>query len=923
MSLKPYVYCLVFVLFPLNLSGQQPYLKTAYDSIIQLDIPQYEKDDLLAYFFKKNENINDQQELALCYHEYAIKIYKTNLKKAIEYETKAITIREQYQNDHESLKKSLYSMGFFYEMAGDYFKAVATYQKLAEMKVKDNLTSKAYTRLGLAYSDMGDFQKALSNYNKAETYLEEKKDTINLFKNHINHFYLYNFMGILEFQHEVRYHIKKADSLKNLLINAGIPVNDQDNLVLSQAKGNLFDDLENYHEALKHHKNSLEISLKMEDFYEISRSYNNLGMTASSLNNNKEARIYYNNALAYAEDDPITQAIVFDNLGDYHLDKKEFVKALQFYQKAINYVSGQEGISYFEGSSSIENLALSPYKLDLLTYLTDKADAWIDYYEDKKNKEHLNNALHTLQLADSLVDIIRFESTEFQSKLFWRQKGADIYMNAVNVCYQLSLPQKAFYFMEKNKALLLLEDLTHENAKKNARLPDVLAAREFMLKQKIYMEEQELIDAVAAPKAAKDSLRDLIFNDKRSYEKFIDSLETQYPDYYNYKRKSAVIKYDDVLAAQQENDAMLHYILNEEEGYGLLVSRDNPRFFKIDTVDALHKNIELLRKKLTHPLNTKEALKNYQNLAFQLYKTLFPGIGKDFLTDKKICVIPDHDLQQLPFDVLMTSPDDKNTYLLNQCQISYAYSASFLKLNQAVQRDPPNYFIGFAPVYFNLDEGTLNTLNESSEEISQISGMFPGDLFLQQSASKQNFIDNASDYKVIHLATHADVGKNTRPWIAFSDDKLSLEELYATKNQAYLVVLSACNTSQGELRTGEGLMSLARGFFSSGTQSVVATLWNVNDQSTKKIMVEFYRQLKKGRTRGEALQYAKQQYLKNHSGSSASPYYWSSLILIGDAGQLSLPPARNTNYILAVGTGIVILLMGLWARWYFRKQDTA
>ncbi|MCB0376445.1 MAG: CHAT domain-containing protein, partial [Sinomicrobium sp.] len=176
------------------------------------------------------------------------------------------------------------------------------------------------------------------------------------------------------------------------------------------------------------------------------------------------------------------------------------------------------------------------------------------------------------------------------------------------------------------------------------------------------------------------------------------------------------------------------------------------------------------------------------------------------------------------------------------------------------------------------------------------------------------------DYKIIHLATHADVGEDTRPWIAFRDDKLSLEELYATKNQAELVVLSACNTSQGELRTGEGLMSLARGFFSSGTQSVVATLWNANDRSTEAIMVDFYKQLKKGRTRDEALQYAKQQYLRSRSGSARSPYYWSSIILIGDAGQLDAPVTGIPNYYIIIGTGLVLLFAGFWViRRYLRS----
>lgn len=920
MALKTYLYCVIFIFLSLPVCGQHSALKSEYDSIIKLDILPYEKDGLIGYFFRKHEKKpGNEQELALCYHKYAIEIHDTDLERAIAYTKKAVAIREQYrETDPDALEKSLYNLGVFYDFLDDHINAISAYQQLVDVGQQDARTAKAHSRLGLSYAETGDFQKSIANFEKADEHFRANEDRLNLFRNHINKCYLYTLMEDVESLQKIRHHIRKADSLLTILNDAGSVVFPQSLLALSQAKGNLADDLGRYEEAFDHHKKSLEISLQIGDFYEISRSYNNLGLMSFELNKLKDAYIYYNNALAYAKDDPGNQAMVFDNLGDYYLDKEKFVKALEHYQKAINYASGQEGISYRD-IPSLETLGLSPYKLDVLTYLTDKANAWMSYYEHSNDKGHLYKALNTLELADGLVDIIRFESTEGQSKLFWRERGADIYMNAVSACHTLNLPEKAFYFMEKNKALLLLEDLTHENAKKNARLPDALAAREFTLKQNIHWKEQDLIDAVAASITEKESLRNLIFDDKRVYEKFIDSLEIQYPDYYRYKRKLAVMTYDDVLETQQENAVMMHYIISEEKGYGLMLSGNKRRFFEIDSVSRLHENIHKLRSKLVAPFNTREELKDYQDLAYELYNSLFPGIDQEFLMGKTLCIIPDHDLQQFPFEVLITSPETPDAYLLNTAKINYAYSASFLNLNRLVKRNPSNYFIGFAPVEFTT---VLDSLPMSDEEITQIAGMFPGDLFLQHRASKQNFIDNASDYKVIHLATHADVGEDTRPWIAFRNERLSLEELYATKNQAELVVLSACNTSQGELRAGEGLMSLARGFFSSGTQSVVATLWSADDQSTKTIMVDFYGQLKKGHTRSEALRYAKQQYLKGRSGSAASPYYWSSLILIGDAGSLEIPETANRNYYSVIlGIGILLLLIIFWwtGRRYFRR----
>ena len=137
-------------------------------------------------------------------------------------------------------------------------------------------------------------------------------------------------------------------------------------------------------------------------------------------------------------------------------------------------------------------------------------------------------------------------------------------------------------------------------------------------------------------------------------------------------------------------------------------------------------------------------------------------------------------------------------------------------------------------------------------------------------------------------------------------------KLYTYRNNADLVTLSACNTSLGEVAKGEGVLSLARGFFYSGSKSVVASLWEVNDKSTSEIMTSFYTNLKDGQTKSEAMNNAKRTYLSNHSLSEQSPYYWSSFILIGDAGAIDL----SSNLYLYLTTAIAILLVML----FFRKR---
>jgi len=81
-------------------------------------------------------------------------------------------------------------------------------------------------------------------------------------------------------------------------------------------------------------------------------------------------------------------------------------------------------------------------------------------------------------------------------------------------------------------------------------------------------------------------------------------------------------------------------------------------------------------------------------------------------------------------------------------------------------------------------------------------------------------------------------------------------------------------------------MSLARGFFHSGAESVVSSLWDVQDLSTSFIMNEFYKNLRDKQTKSEALRNAKLTYLDTHMLTEASPSFWASFVLLGNTDPL-------------------------------------
>ena len=72
-----------------------------------------------------------------------------------------------------------------------------------------------------------------------------------------------------------------------------------------------------------------------------------------------------------------------------------------------------------------------------------------------------------------------------------------------------------------------------------------------------------------------------------------------------------------------------------------------------------------------------------------------------------------------------------------------------------------------------------------------------------------------------------------------------------------MVVLSACNSGGGTLYSGEGLMSLARGFTLAGASSVIKTAWEINDETSSAIITRFYSHLAKGEDKDEAMRHRK------------------------------------------------------------------
>ncbi|MGB5691931.1 MAG: CHAT domain-containing protein, partial [Flavobacteriaceae bacterium] len=453
------------------------------------------------------------------------------------------------------------------------------------------------------------------------------------------------------------------------------------------------------------------------------------------------------------------------------------------------------------------------------------------------------------------------------------------------------------YFMERNKALLLLEDLGHEDAKRIAGLPMEAAQNEFKLRRQIFLAENNLSEDDTYQDT--EDLRNSVRQAKTQYESYIDSLNTAYPDYARSKRKTDILTFDELKGKYLLPDQyVLHYILNEEDGYGLLNTKDSSQLFRLENIQQFNKDINTYISLLSNGISDLDTL---YVLSHKLYQQLIPEEIRDKLRGKRLWIVPDYNLQRIPFETLVTDISGLH-YLIEDAEISYAYSLSLLERQSINSRGFDGSVIAMAPVQFDFNG--LDALQYSEDEATAVSQLFKGDLYLKEQASKSNFTQSASGHMIIHLATHADLGEGDNPWIAFNDGKMYLKEIYATPTQSEMVVLSACNTSQGNLKPGEGIMSLARGFFYSGANSVVSSLWPITDKGGRDIMQSFYKNLTEGQTKSAALREAKLEYLQQAEVPELKhPYYWAGFVILGDNAPLA---EANSMYWMMLGLFLVI-----------------
>ena len=517
-----------------------------------------------------------------------------------------------------------------------------------------------------------------------------------------------------------------------------------------------------------------------------------------------------------------------------------------------------------------------------------------------------------------------------ESRLYLSGKLSDFYARSVDLHQQLARTDPVHYWnallqSDRAKGFSLLARLTERRAARDAQRTELRA--ELAALEQVSDPTPEQTDRLATARL------DLARLDRALKETIPEVTEYGLPELQTQ------------LAAYPEEVLVYHF--GTDSSYLFRVTPGNtPRTYLLPPADSLAPLITAWRKAIRasayrvtslRPLAEQLAAdERFLTLGQALRRAILPGIDPAKLSEQ-LLIVPDGPLNYLPFGALPLSSGDlpldygKLEYLQNDRTLRYAYSLRYLAESARLPAsDAPYDLVAFAPSFTGdtsvlavrsavatpgADAPALSPLRHNVPEVERIAGGIGNHrTYLGSDASIAAFREAAGSGRVLHVSTHGlvDAADPRLSFLAFSagpgqevrQSLLFVNELPSLNLNADLVVLSACETSLGEVAPGENVLSLGSAFAASGARSTLTTLWAVDDRAIEEQMVGFYANLQTGMSRTRALAAAKENQRR---GEYAHPYYWSATLLHGAGGPLELGTPGIAWWVYLVGAAVLLL----------------
>lgn len=472
-----------------------------------------------------------------------------------------------------------------------------------------------------------------------------------------------------------------------------------------------------------------------------------------------------------------------------------------------------------------------------------------------------------------------------------------VYEDAVCLCLDLDLPEKASRFAERSKSRALHDLLAYRldlgiRARDSADLPlvnelmQLRAERDRLYRRWEGREESREDDWDATDQARQQTRKRMLALEKRItglwHRLLIRSAD--------YARDASLwqVRNEPIQSYLGPETVLLKYFVAHQQLFAFVITGEHVEARRLPAdlgqVWGLVRRVQLnlSTASRSEPDQVLRLIPNAQGVLGRLHHLLLAPLGNVVESFRRLVIVPHGPLHYLPFHALY----DGAAYLLERHQISYLPGASFLHYCHQVQPASTGLLV------IGHSHGGL--IPHAPQEAKVVAALFAEKACLEGEATLAHVQETAADCRLIHLAAHGEFRPDNPLFsgLALDGGWLTTLDIFNLQLKASLVTLSACRTGQSVVGGGDELLGLMRAFAYAGAASLVLSLWTVEDHSTAKLMTSFYQKLVEGWDKAAALRHAQLELIRGEPsadsgvGRLAHPYYWAPFFLVGQTGPL-------------------------------------
>jgi len=798
-------------------------------------------------------------------------------RHGLEYLQEAVRLSRETSNGF-SEATYLNDVAMLHRRSGDAEKAIEVNQQaIARSGAWGNRELEAFARnnLGNAYKDLGEYQKALASYERAVAVFQALKDARGEAGTCNNMGNVYKLMGEDGRARDLyRRYLEHAQKENPGGGNEARALNN-----LSSVSHRLGD----YAEALEQGQRSLEIRKRTGDLSGQASSLHNIAQTLHKVGRSDEALTSLRDALRIRRE-----------LGERYLESDTLME-IATVQRDLGQL--REALTEAEAAVTLtEELRAAVTNPDLRA-------SFVAAQQDKYGA-----------LIDLLMRLHDAEPTA----------GHDA---------------AALRSSERARARVLLDTLIEARADIRQGVEVPLLDRERALQTQL-SEASARLSSVLARRGTSEAVaqaRQEVAARSEEYRQVQSRIRQESPRYSALTQPVPATVEEMRQELLDEDTVLLEFYLGEERSFlwavtrSKLVSQTLPKRAQIEAAARTVHDLMTARQRTRDLAAVRESDRRLETESMALSRLLWGRLAPRLATEwkaKRLLIVASGALAYLPLGALPSPVEGAARPLLRDHEIVFAPSASVLialrrehvagapagdglavladpvfdaadprvRMRVASFKVPAPAPTGLTRAIDSLGHDGFTRLPFSRGEADAIATFVPRASLLKATdfAANRTLVARGAlgDHRVVHFATHGLLDSEHPDLsglvLSLVDEKgmpqdgfLRMHEIYNLRLPVDLVVLSACQTALGREIRGEGLVGLTRGFMYAGARRVVASLWQVDDESTAELMKRFYRaMLKDGRRPADALRTAQLEMSRPRRWSA--PFYWAGFVLQGE-----------------------------------------